>query len=93
MPRSGRCREVWPKRPRVVQTSSHVSHPSSQTRRASTSHGIGLIRTGAAGGKAARTVVCTVTIAVAGVVPPGVTIGVITHVEAGGKPLQLNATG
>jgi hypothetical protein len=91
--RSGRWREVRPKRPSVVQTSSQTTQPRSQTRRASTAHGSETIRTGAAGGNTARAVVRTVTVAVAGLVPSSVTArGVITQVEAAGKPLQFNVT-
>jgi hypothetical protein len=42
---------------------------------------------------AARGLVCTVTVAVAGLVPSSVTeAGVIAHVDADGKPLQLKVT-
>jgi hypothetical protein len=91
---SGRWRGVRPKRLRLVQTSSQVAQASSQAERTSTFHGSGSMRTGAAGGEAARTIVCTLTVAIAGLAPIGVTTaGATTHWEAAGAPLQLNATG
>ena len=90
---SGRWFGVRPMRRRVVQTNSQAAQDNSQTTRTRTSHGIGSIRKGAAGGRAARTVVFTIIVAIAGVVPIGVTAeGVTTQVEAAGKPLQLNVT-
>jgi hypothetical protein len=91
---SGRWRGVCPKRLRLVQTSSQVAQVRSHTERTSTFHGSGLIRTGTAGGEAARIIVCTITVAIPGLAPIGVTTtGVTTHVEAAGAPLQLITTG
>jgi hypothetical protein len=91
---SGRWRGVRTKCFRLVQTSSQVAQASSQSERSSTFHGRGSIRTGTAGGEAARTVVRTVTVAITGLAPIGVTTrGVTVHVEVAGAPLQLKVTG
>lgn len=91
---SGRWRGVRRQRALLVQTSSQEAQASSQSERSSTFHGTGSIRGGRAGGEAARTIVWTVTVAITGLAPIGVTTaGVTTHVEAAGAPLQLNATG
>ena len=97
----GRWREAWPNPPSVRdnRTTLHRTRLQMMPRARKVPRdelgipGPGGIRTGPAVATAARGVVCTVTVAVAGFVPSSATEeGVITHVVAAGKPLQPNVT-
>jgi hypothetical protein len=82
------------RRSSLRQSKSQASPPAkSQTHGTASSHGSRTLGPRRAGIMAARAVVCTVTVALVGLLPSSVTDpGVMTQVEAVGKPSQLNAT-